>query len=207
VGLAAAFVVALLLVRVFGVAVLFAPDRDPGFVLYRFALALGVIAGGGAAGVLGACLFLLWADRSPEVDEPVPALPLSRPALGALAVAALALGTVLRFSDLEGTPVSMWIDDVSLIRPALALTGSWSDFGDSIRPAPSGVARPFGSVGVLSLEAYRASLKAFGATVFGVRFPAAAAGALSVLTVFLLARSLLPTGGAALAALVFAGLR
>ena len=87
---------------------------------------------------------------------------------------------------------------MSLIRPALALSGGLSDFADASRPAPFGVAKPYGSVGVLYLEGFRASLKAFGTTVFGVRFPAAAAGVASIVTVFFLARALLPAGGASL---------
>ena len=211
VGIAAAFVAALALLRLFGIAVVFGPDPGPAYALYRFGLVVAIAGGAGAAGVLAAAGFLLWAEGSPEIDGLPPALELPGIhrgwVLAALFAAALAFGAFCRFVDLERLPPSLWVDDLSLIRPALALTGSWSDFSDAIRPAPYGVAKPFGSVGVLYLEAYRASLEVFGATVFGVRFPAAAAGVLSIATVFLLARSLLPTGGAALAALIFAGLR
>ncbi len=76
-----------------------------------------------------------------------------------------------------------------------------------MRPAPAGVARPYGTVGVLYLEFYRLSLRLCGTTVFGVRLPSALAGSLSIATAGLLGRALLPRGGGALAAIVLAGLR
>ena len=56
-------------------------------------------------------------------------------------------------------------------------------------------------------EAPAGFARAFGATVTGVRMPSFCGGVLSLLTATLLARALLPRGGAALAALVLAGLR
>jgi hypothetical protein len=172
----------------------------------RLLLWLGVLAGTSSAGGLAAGLFSIWLRSRffPEVLRP---LELRRPTIVLLAAAALVLGTFLRFIALERLPPSMWIDDLSLIPAALDLTGTLSDFGDSVRPAPYGVLKPYGSVGVLYLEIFRGSLRAFGTTVFGVRFLSAAAGALSLVTAMLVARALLPPGGGALAALVLAGLR
>jgi hypothetical protein len=58
---------------------------------------------------------------------------------------------------------------------------------------------------VLYLEGYR--LVFWGTTVFGVRFPSALAGCVSLVTCGLLGRALLPRGGGALAVLALAGLR
>ncbi len=69
------------------------------------------------------------------------------------------------------------------------------------------MSRPYGSVGVLYLEGYRALLRLSGTTVLGVRLPSALAGAASLVTAALLGRALLPAGGGMLAVLVLAGLR
>jgi hypothetical protein len=204
VGGAVAFVVGVQIVRTIRPALLM--DPDPSWIAARFLLWLGVLAGTASAGGLAAGLFLLWIRSRffPEVLRP---LPLRRPTIVLLAAAALVLGTFLRFIALERIPPSMWIDDLSLIPAALELKGNLSDFEDSVRPAPYGVLKPYGSVGVLYLELFRGSLRAFGTTVFGVRFLSAAAGVLSLVTAMLVARALLPAGGGALAALVLAGLR
>ena len=97
----------------------------------------------------------------------------------------------------------MFIDEASLIAPALQLEGRWCDFRDAIRPAPYR-AGAFTMVGVLFLEAYRWVLHQFGTTVFAIRFPAFATAALSLLTAALLGRA---RGGGALAAVGLAGLR
>ena len=149
--------------------------------------------------------FVLW-SRIPAAGEPL-SLPLPAWALGALAAAAIVAGAALRFAALDSVPEPMWVDDVSLIRPALALRGAPADFANAVRAAPFGVPKPYGSVGVLYLEGYRAVLRLWGATVFGVRLPSALAGAASLVTAALLGRALLPAGGGALAALILAGLR
>ena len=85
----------------------------------------------------------------------------------------------------------------------LALEGRPGDFADSIRvlwPAHA-------AVGVLYLEGFRAVLRALGTTVFSMRFAGAVEGCLSIVTAMLLARALLPRGGAALTGLAFAGMR
>jgi hypothetical protein len=203
-GGAVAFVVGVQIVRAIRPALLM--DPDPSWIAARFLLWLGVLAGTASAGGLAAGLFFLWLRSRffPEVLRP---LPLRRPAIALIAAAALVLGALLRFIALERIPPSLWIDDLSLIPAALELKGNLSDFQDSVRPAPYGVLKPYGSVGVLYLELFRRSLHAFGTTVFGVRFLSAAAGVLSLVTAMLVARALLPAGGGALAALVLAGLR
>jgi hypothetical protein len=181
-------------------------DPDPAWAVPRLALGLAVAAAAGAVAAFAGAGLLLWARRPASALPPAP-LPLSRRALAAIAGAALLIGTVVRFAGLSRTPDVLFLDDVSLVPPTLALSGSLGDFSDAIRPVPFGVKKLFGTVGVLYLEAFRASLMAFGTTVFGLRFLSAAAGALSLVTAGLLARSLLPRGGAALAVLALAGLR
>lgn len=204
VGGAVAFVTGVQIVRAIRPALL--ADPDPSWIAARFLLWLGVLAGTASAGGLAAGLFLLWI-RSRFFSDVTPPLPWRRPTIVLVAVAALVFGTFLRFAALERIPSPMWIDDLSLIPAALELKGAPSDFEDSVRPAPYGVLKPYGSVGVLYLELFRASLRSFGATVFGVRFLSAAAGVLSLVTATLVAGALLPAGGGALAGLVLAGLR
>ncbi|HYR46627.1 MAG TPA: hypothetical protein VER78_06440, partial [Thermoanaerobaculia bacterium] len=196
--MAASFIAAVDLVR--WVRPLLLTDRDPAWLLPRLLLGLFVIAGAALAGGLAGGIFFGLARKLPEPFSPV-ALPLRRSALVCIAVAVIGLGTLARFSALQRLPPSLWIDDLSLIGPALELQGSPGDFKDAIRPAPYGVAKPYGSVGVLYLELYRGALLLFGTTVFGLRFLSAAAGVASVLTTLALARALLPRGGGALAAL------
>jgi Dolichyl-phosphate-mannose-protein mannosyltransferase len=201
-GVAAAFVAAVDLTRWIRPGVL--TDPEPAWALPRLLLGLFVVAGTAAAGVLAASAFLL--ARRFFDTTPTP-LPFSRFALALVAAAALGGGALLRFVSLDTLPPSLWIDDVSLIAPALALSGSLSDFDDAIRSAPYGVGRPYGSVGVLYLELYRTALLLFGTTVFGVRLLSAAAGVASILTALLLGRALLPRGGGTVAALALAGMR
>jgi len=203
-GLLAAFVSGVDAVRWIRPALL--TDADPSWAASRLLLwllvfVLAAVAGGAVAGAS-----VLW-SRVPAAGAPLRPLPLSAGTLGALTAAAILAGAALRFAALDRVPAVMWIDDVSLIRPALALRGAPADFADAVRPAPFGVARPYGSVGVLYLEGYRAVLRVWGTTVFGVRFPSALAGVASLGTAALLGRALLPAGGGALAALILAGLR
>jgi len=206
VGAAAAFVAGVDLLRALRPALLV--DPEPAWAAPRLLLGLAVAAGAAAAGALAAGVFAVWARRS---ESGAPLRPLSLPggraALVLLALAALGAGTALRFAALSRLPQPLWVDDVSLVPAALELSGRPSDFADAIRPAPYGIAKPYGSVGVLYLEAYRASLRRFGATVFGVRFPAALAGSVSIATGALLGRALLPAGGGTLTALALAGMR
>jgi hypothetical protein len=179
-------------------------DPDSAWLLPRLFLGLFVIAATACAGGFAGAVFLLAARG---LSSSLERLPLPRVTLFAVSAAAVVLGVTARFTLLETVPPSLWIDDVSLITPALALKGAPSDFADAIRPAPYGVARPYGSVGVLYLELYRGALLLFGTTVFGVRFLSAAAGVASLFTAAAIARALLPRGGGTLAALVLAGLR
>lgn len=181
-------------------------DAEPSWAPVRLLLGLGVACGAVAAGGLAAAVFLLW-SKTRSASAPLEPLPFRRGALIALAAAAILAGAILRFASLSRLPESLWVDDLSLIRPALALSGAPSDFADSIRAAPYGVPKPYGSIGVLYLEGYRAALRLWGTTVFGVRFPSALAGSLSLVTAALLGRALLPAGGGALAALALAGMR
>lgn len=135
------------------------------------------------------------------------ALPFRAGTLATLAAAALLLGAAARFAGLDRLPVPLWGDDLTLITTALDLTGGLRDFADPVRPAPFGVVHPYGSVGVLYLEAYRLALLLFGTNAFGIRFLSAAAGVLSIGTAMLLGRALLPRGGGMLAGLAVAGLR
>jgi hypothetical protein len=203
-GTGAAFTVAVFLVGSIRPPLLL--DPDPAWALARLLLTLAVIAA--AAGVGGAvsAAFFLW-GRTRAVREALPGLPLSAGALALLAAAALLAGAAARFAALDRLPGALWVDDVSLIVPALSLHGSPRDFADPVRRVPFGVSQPYGSVGVLYLELYRAALLAFGTTVFGVRFLSAAAGVLSIATAMALGRALLPRGGGALAGLVVAGMR
>ncbi|MEP6800779.1 MAG: hypothetical protein ABJC07_02495 [Acidobacteriota bacterium] len=199
------FVAAVDLVRAFRPLPLL--DPDPSWAVPRLLLGLAAIAGTAVAAGAGAGVFWLWVRREQVPAGPPEALAVSRRSLAALSCLALLLGTLLRFAALERLPPSLWIDDLSLISPALELRGRPADFANAIRPAPYGVEKPYGSVGVLYLEAYRAALVRFGTTVFGVRFLAAAAGVCSIAAVSLVARELLPSGGAALAAIALAALR
>lgn len=203
-GSAVAFVVAVRLIAAIRPALLL--DPDPGWALVRFALWLGLLSATAAAGALAAALFLLWM-RSRFAPSTLAPLPFRTATLVLIGVGAIATGALLRITALDRIPPSLWIDDVSLIEPALALQGDFTDFANSVRAAPYGVPRPYGSVGVFYLELYRLALLLFGPTVFGVRFLSAAAGILSLITATLVGRALLPRGGGALTALVLAGLR
>lgn len=203
-GAGAAFAVSVFLVLAIRPRLLL--DPDPAWALARLLLTLGVFLIAAGAGVACAAVVLSW-GRTRAVREPLPGLPLSAGALIALAAAALLLGAAARFVALDRLPGALWVDDVSLIVPALALEGGASDFADPVRGVPFGLPHPYGSVGVLYLELYRAALHLFGTTVFGVRFLSAAAGVLSIATAMALGRALLPRGGGALAGLALSGMR
>ena len=203
-GAAAAFVAGVDLVRWVRPALLV--DPEPAWAFARLLLAVFVIAATAGAGVLATALFRSLARRHGAALS-LAAFPARPASLAAIAAAAVLLGGLARFTALETSPPSLWIDDLTLIAPALDLDGTPSDFRDAIRPAPYGVAKAYGSVGVFYLELYRLALRTFGTNIFGVRFLSAAAGTLSLLTALALGRALLPAGGGALTALVLAGLR
>ena len=204
VGGAVSFVVGVSLLQEIRPALLL--DPDPAWLVPRFLLWLGLFSATAASGALATALFLFW-SRSPFCPERPQPLPFRPAAIVLLAGAALVAGALVRFAWLDTLPIPLWLDDVSLIEPAMELEGSWRDFRNSIRAAPYGVPEPYGSVGVLYLEIYRLFLKLAGTTVFGVRLPSALAGAVSVGTAMLLGRELLPRGGGALAGLALAGMR
>jgi len=204
VGLAAGFVAAVALARRIGPALL--ADPEPSWAPPRLLLGIGLAAGAAAAAVVAAAGFLAWA-RSRGAAEELAGIPLRRSTLAALTLLAILAGTALRFAALARVPEWLWVDDLSLLGPALALGGSPADFKDAIRPLPYGVSRSYGSIGVLYLEGYRAALALGGTTVFGLRLPSAVGGAASLVTAALLGRALLPAGGGMLTALALAGLR
>lgn len=181
-------------------------DLDPSWAPVRLLLGLGVAAAAVSCAVLAAGALFLWAANARFARDAAP-LPFRRATLAILAGGAVLLGSAIRFAALDSVPDWLFVDDVSLIDPTLALSRSWSDFSDAIRPVPFGVPKLFGTVGVAYLEAFRASLDVFGTTVFGLRFLSAFAGALSLVTAGLVARALLPRGGGTLAILALAGLR
>ncbi len=201
VGWAAAFVVSIDLLRWWRPGVLFEPDRT----WWRLWLLIwvGSIAAVALVGFASTRLFRVFSE-SRLAKAPLQPFPLGR--CGLLAAAALVLGIALRMASLADPP-PQFPDEASLIAPALGLEGSIADFRHPLRAAPYGVPKPFGFVGVLYLEAFKWSLSAWGPTPLGIRFLSAAAGSVSLATGFLLARAVLPAGGASLAALALAGLR
>jgi hypothetical protein len=181
-------------------------DADPTWLPVRAGLALAVLALAGAAGWLGARAFRIF-GRSRLSRGPLEPLPLSRGALVALAVLALAAGAAARSALFARLPIPFLEDEVNLVPVALGLHGTPADFRDAIRPIPYGRPDPHQMIGVLYLEYLRGSLRLFGATVAGLRFPSLAAGLISLGTAALLGRALLPAGGGTLTLLVLAGLR
>jgi hypothetical protein len=203
VGFGVFFVSSVGLVRFLRPSVLL--DPDPTWALPRLLLGLFVIGASVSTGGAAAGFFRLWSRTEAAREGPAP-LPFRRISLILLAVAAIAAGAALRFVRLDRIPGPVFIDEASLIAPALQLDGRWCDFRDAIRQAPYR-AGAFSMVGVLFLEGYRWVLLQFGTTVFAIRFPAFATAALSLVTAALLGRALLPRGGGALSAVTLAGLR
>ena len=78
--------------------------------------------------------------------------------LAVLAAAAISAGLALRASYVATLPIPFLEDEVNLIRPALALTGTSADFADAILPIPLGRPDPHEMIGVAYLELLRASL-------------------------------------------------
>ena len=181
-------------------------DPEVSWAIPRLLLCLGVAALAASAGVVAAAAMARIA-RTRFGDAPVPGLALPRPFLVSVAAVAIVAGALLRFWALDRVPEPMWVDDVTLVQTALSLDGSPRDLVRRVWPVPGDDPRARGSVPTVYLEIYRLCLRAFGATVFGVRVVSAAAGVASLLTAGWLARMLLPPGGAALAVLALAGLR
>lgn len=180
-------------------------DPDPAWAVPR--ALLGIAVAGVVASVAGAAaaLFWLW-SRTRVATEPLETIPLHRWVLRTLGAAAIVVGVLVRFVALDRVPWPVFIDESSLIAPALQLEGRWCDFRDSIRPAPYRTGA-FTMVGVLFLEAYRVVLRHWGTTVFAIRFPAFLTAALSLATAAGLGRALLPRGGGTLAVITLSGLR
>lgn len=204
VGVGAAFVVGVDLARWLGPGLLL--DPDPSWAAERILLGLSLLAAAAAAAVLAAAGFRLFAS-SRLARERLEALPLSKGVLAAVAAAALLVGIAARAVWIGSLPIPFLEDEVNLITPALALSGTPRDFADSIVAIPLGRKDPHEMIGVAYLELLRSSLRAFGATVTGLRLPSVLGGALSLVTAGLLGRSLFPAGGGTAAVLVLAGLR
>ena len=203
-GAAAAFVAAATLLDAIGPELLI--DADPAWAFSRLLLTLLLVASAGGAGVAAAGGVYV-ANRAPAVSSNLEPLDLPRWALAATGAAALLLGACVRFAGLESLPFPLWHDELLVLPQAMALQGSPGDFRDTVRMVLDDGGRRSGTVGVLYLEAFRAALRTFGTTVFGVRFLSAFGGVLSLCTAMLLGRALLPRGGGTLAGLVLAGLR
>lgn len=203
-GSAAAFAAVAGSIEAIGPALLL--DPEPAWAPARLLLALAVALAGAGAGAAVAGIVVVAGRLDMLRSEPEP-IDLSRGAVVATAALALVLGAAVRFAGLEHLPFPLWLDEVLLVPDALALRGSPADLRDSVRTVRDDGGRPAGTVGVLYLEAFRAALRTFGTNVFGVRFLSAAGGVLSLATAMLLARALLPRGGAMLAGLTLAGLR
>jgi hypothetical protein len=123
---------------------------------------LAVAACAAAAGALAAGRLLLWARLASARARRSSRCRGARARSCVSAGAAIAAAALLRFAALARSPEWLWIDDLSLIAPALDLSGAPSGLRELDPPAPYGVPRAYGSVGVLYLEAYRASLARFG---------------------------------------------
>ena len=206
VGLAVSFVIAIDAIRLIRAELLV--DPEPSWAVVRLFLIVLVVSISAAAGAFASAAFLFWSRTRLSGENPPP-LALRRGAIGVFTVGAIVLAAVFRFVALDRLPPVLYIDEVCLVPPALALEGSWHDLRDSVRflPVASGVRSADPVIGVIYLEGYRLLLKLWGVTVFGIRFHVAFFGTLSVLTTALLARSLLPRGGGMLAAVALAGLR
>ena len=198
-----AFVVFVELVRLVRAPLLVSPE--PSWAIPRLILWLFVGAGCAGAGAAAAALFFLW-SRTRGSTSPLAPLPFGRGPLLAIAAAALGFGVLARLAWLDTIPATIWFDEVLPLEPSMSLQGRWSDFADAIRIIPLR-GRPIVFSGVVFLEGYRLILHTIGTSVFAMRLPAALAGSVSLVTAFLLGRSLLPRGGATIAVLALAGLR
>ena len=102
-------------------------DPEPSWAPYRLLLMLSVALAAAGAGSAAAALLYL-SSRTLTICAPLEAWPPGAPATLALAALALAAGVFLRFVALGRVPEWLWIDDLSLIQPALALQGRFADF-------------------------------------------------------------------------------
>ena len=204
VGLAFTFVASVYLVRALRPALLI--DPDPRWAVPRFALWLLLFSVAAAVGGAAAALYWLW-SRSRLATGPLLPFPGSPTATAAVAVGALAVGIFIRVAFVGRLSLPFTDDEVTLITPALALTGTLHDFANSIRGVPYGAVHPHEMMGVLYLYLLRGSLAVFGPTVMGLRAISVLGGIASLCTGAALGRVLLPRGGAALTGLILAGLR
>lgn len=180
-------------------------DPDPAWWVPRLLLGLLILIVSTSAGGVAAAVFLA-SSRTIFASRDLEPLALSRTALWVIGAAALIFGVLVRFAWLDRIPSTVWYDEVLAVTPSLALAGRWSDFADAIRSVPPHE-HSTAFAGVLYLEGFRFALRSLGTTLFAIRFPSALWGSLSLVTAMLLARTLLPRGGAVVAGLALAGLR
>jgi hypothetical protein len=180
-------------------------SQEASWAIPRLALTAFFVTASASAGVLAAGLFFLW-SRTPASAVDTQPLPLSRNTLCLIGWAALGFGVLARVAWLDSIPPTVWIDELAPVRPSLALKGNFSDLADPIRMlSTDGASSVVGSN--VYLEANRFLLHRLGTTLLSIRLPAALGAALSLVTAMLLARTLLPKGGATVAGIVLAGLR
>ena len=204
VGLAAAFVVAVDLARWIRPGLLL--DGDPSWAAQRLVLGFALVAAAAAAGIAAGLLFRSFA-ASRLARAPLLPLRLSGAALAAVTLGALGVGIAVRAAVLASPAIPFLEDEVNLIGPALELSGTSRDFADAIVAIPRGRPDPHEVIGVAYLGLLRASLEVFGSTITGLRMTSLLGGVLSLVTTGILARRLLPSGGAAAAVLILAGMR
>ena len=120
-------------------------------------LLLSVSAG---VGGLAAALYRLWSRSRLAAGSLLP-FPASPTSTAAIAVGAVAVGIFLRVAFVSHLSLPFTDDEVTLITPAFALTGTLRDFADSIRGVPYGAVHPHEMMGVLYLYLLRGSLAAF----------------------------------------------
>ena len=203
-GLAFSFVASVYLVRALRPALLI--DPDPRWAAPRLALWLLLLSVSAGVGGLAAALYRLWSRSRLAAGSLLP-FPASPTSTAAIAVGAVAVGIFLRVAFVSHLSLPFTDDEVTLITPAFALTGTLRDFANSIRGVPYGAVHPHEMMGVLYLYLLRGSLAAFGPTVVGLRAISVLGGIVSLCTGAALGRALLPRGGAALTGLILAGLR
>ncbi|HTR03201.1 MAG TPA: hypothetical protein VMN82_08400 [Thermoanaerobaculia bacterium] len=203
VGLVAAFVAAVEVVRWIRLDLLL--DPEPSWAAARLLLTLFVAAATAAVGVASAA-FCGFVARTRLGERSAYPLPLRRSGLLVLGAGVLAIGVLLRLFG-ASTLGPLWVDDLSEVRPAVALRGEASDLSSWSYPVPFREGRWGGSVGTLYLELFHLTLRTFGTTMTGIRAPSVLGGILSLFTAVLLGRAFLPRGGGALTAVILAGLR
>jgi len=114
----------------------------------------------------------------------------------------LMLGAVLRFSLLSSVPTELDFDEIDLYNSVHSIVTTGHDVDGSLKPFL--YAKATRNPPIYGIAAYASSL-VFGKTPFGLRFPAALFGLISILLIYAIARELtMREGIAQLAALTMA---